>query len=78
MLPIMQEIAKFLSGNLNIVVPNANMQLKLEPINTLYVEISAIDKVKFIVEYFNKFPLLGIKQLHFKDWELVYQMMIQK
>ena len=78
MLPIMQEIAKFLSGNLNVAIPNANIQLKLEPINTLYVEISAIDKVKFIVEYFNKFPLLGVKQLNFKDWELVYQMMIQK
>jgi hypothetical protein len=38
----------------------------------------AIDKIKFIISYFNKYPLLGIKSEDFKDWETVYHMILSK
>lgn len=31
-----------------------------------------------IIDYFNKYPLLGIKGKDFKDWEVVYNMLISK
>jgi hypothetical protein len=40
----------------------------------LSVEISALKKIEKLINYFNKYPLLGIKQLEFKDWESVYHM----
>ena len=67
MLNIMEDIAKFLSGKLNITKKHPKVPLKLEPIDTLYVEINAINVIGFIVEYFNKFPLLGVKRLNFND-----------
>jgi hypothetical protein len=38
----------------------------------------AIDKIKLIISYFNKYHLLGIKREDFKDWETVYHMIIYK
>ena len=78
MLNIMEDIAKFLSGKLNITKKHPKVPLKLEPIDTLYVEINAINLIGFIVEYFNKFPLLGVKRLNFNDWQTVYNMMLNK
>jgi len=69
--PIMEKIANFLSCNLQLI-KNTNTSLKLEPIDTLTAEVSALNKIDNIITYFNKFPLLGMKQLDFNDWKSVY------
>jgi hypothetical protein len=56
----MQEIAKFLSGNVNKYITKQNKEF-------LSINISAIDKLTFVVNYFNKYPLAGIKNKNFKD-----------
>jgi hypothetical protein len=73
MYPIMEKISNFLSCNLQII-KNTNTSLKLEPIDTLIAEVSALNKIDNIITYFNKFPLLGMKQLDFNDWKSVYFM----
>ena len=69
LLSIMQEIAKFLSGNVNTYITKQNKE-------HLYINISAIDKLNFVVNYFNKYPLAGIKNDNFKDWVKVYNLII--
>ena len=69
LLPIMQEIAKFLSGNVNKYITKQNKEF-------LSINISAIDKLTFVVNYFNKYPLAGIKNKNFKDWVEIYNLII--
>lgn len=40
--------------------------------------MSAIAKLKIIYYYFYQFPLLGIKGEDFKDWEIIYNMILSK
>ena len=70
MLNIMEKISQTLLCNLAVYEAKNN--------KTLSVNVVAIDKLKYIVNYFNKYPLLGIKNLDFKDWETVYYMIISK
>lgn len=42
------------------------------------MSLSSIDKLKPLIKYFNKFPLLGIKGKDFKDWEIIYNMILSK
>lgn len=44
----------------------------------LSVSVTRLDKLKPIVDYFNKYPLLGLKAKDFKDWEVVYHMLVSK
>jgi LAGLIDADG endonuclease len=44
----------------------------------LSVEIAALSKIENLINYFNKYPLLGVKLLDFKDWNLVYRMIKNK
>jgi hypothetical protein len=69
LLPIMQKIAKFLSGNMNTYITRQNKEF-------LAINISAIDKLTFIVNYFNKYPLAGTKNENFKDWVKIYNLII--
>jgi len=78
MKPIMLKLSKFLDGNLLVVKKNANLKLKLEPIDILIVEVSALNKLENLIHYFNTYPLLGIKRLDFYDWESVYIMIKNK
>ena len=71
---ILEEIAQFLSCNLLTVKRNHTKPLKLEPIDTLSVSVTSLDKIEPLLNYFNKYPLLGVKGLDFKDWEIVYHM----
>lgn len=64
--PIMTDLSKFLNCNLN-PIKNSNM---------LSLEVSAINKLTKIVNYFNNYPLIGIKYLDFKDWETIYYLII--
>jgi hypothetical protein len=69
LLPIMQEIAKFLSGNINTYITKQNKEF-------LSINISAIDKLTFVINYFNKYPLAGIKNENLKDWVKIYNFII--
>lgn len=67
---LMESLSKFLFCKLSVYKTNKGEILSLS--------VSAIEKIKFIVEYFNKYPLLSIKGKDFKDWEIVYNMMLSK
>ena len=69
---IMENIAQSLSCNLLTYKKSKSDD------NILSVYVSAIDKVKILVDYFNIYPLLGIKNKNFKDWEKVYYMILSK
>lgn len=72
MLPIMQDISYFLSSNIKsyLVKPNLN--------EVLTISVQSINKLEFIVYYFNRYPLIGTKAKDFKYWEKVYNMMLDK
>jgi len=72
MLDIMEKITEFLSCNLSIY------KLKDSEDKVLSISISSINKLKFIVDYINNYPLFGIKSKDFKDWLEVYKMIINK
>lgn len=67
---LMESLSKFLLCKLSIYKTNKGEMLSLS--------VSAIEKIGFIIEYFNKYPLLGIKGKDFKDWDIVYNMMLSK
>ena len=71
MLSIMEEIAKSLSSNLNTYKTNKGDE-------TLSITVTAIDKLKTVVDYFSKYPLLGTKYLDFNDWVKAYYLMLSK
>jgi hypothetical protein len=67
---LMESLSKFLFCKFSIYKTNKGEMLSLS--------VSAIEKIRFIIEYFNKYPLIGIKGKDFKDWEIVYNMMLSK
>jgi len=64
---IMEKIANFLSCNLITVKQKSKRPLKLEAIDMLSAEISGLSKIENLINYLNKFPLLGLKLLDFYD-----------
>lgn len=74
MLPIMENLASFLSCKLStyMIGPKTN------PREILSLSIAGINSLEFIVNYFNKYPLLGTKGIDFKLWEVVYYMILSK
>jgi hypothetical protein len=71
MKPFMENLALFLSCNLKSYTNNTGSEI-------LSLSISSINSVKFLINYFNSYPLLGDKINDFKKWELVYNMIISK
>ena len=71
MKPFMENLALFLSCNLKNYTNNTNSEI-------LSLSISSINSVKFLINYFNSYPLLGDKIKVFNKWELVYSMIISK
>jgi hypothetical protein len=70
MLSIMENLAEFLLCVLSIY--------KIKTGKVLSLNVSSIDKIKLLVQYYNKYPLLGIKGEEFRYWETVYSMMVSK
>ena len=56
----MEEISQFLSCKLSVYEGNKTKILSLS--------VVSIEKLKFVIDYFNKYPLLGTKYKDFKDW----------
>lgn len=69
-LNIMKQVAKFLDCKLSIYNNKTGKVLSLN--------VTSLEKIVFIINYFNRYPLLGIKYKDFKDWEIIYNMMISK
>lgn len=72
MLPFMEELALFLDCPVKSYSSN---KTKTE---VLSLTVSAIDKLELLINYFNKYPLLGEKINNYKNWLIVYNMMIKK
>lgn len=70
MKPFMNDLALFLSCNVN------SYTVKNKEVLSLHA--SAIDNLKLIIDYFNKYPLMGNKLNDFKKWEIVYNMIKSK
>ena len=71
MLPIK---ASFLSCKLNTYLIGSKSNQR----EVLSLSVTGINSLEFIVNYFNKYPLLGIKGKDFKHWEVVYNMILSK
>jgi hypothetical protein len=71
MKPFMETLALFLSCNVNTYINNLGVEL-------LSVNVSYIDSVKFLIDYFDKYPLLGAKSKGYDKWLIVYNMIITK
>jgi hypothetical protein len=71
MKPFMESLAWFLSCNLTSYINNTNSEV-------LSVNVSSLDSIRFLVNYFNKYPLIGDKINDFKKWEIVHNMMVKK
>lgn len=71
MRPFMEDLASFLSCNLKSYTNNTNSEV-------LSLTVSNISNIKFIVDYFNRYPLIGNKLNDFKKWEIVYNMIVSK
>jgi hypothetical protein len=71
MKPFMESLALFLSCNLTSYTNNTKSEI-------LSVSVSSLETVKFLLNYFNKYPLIGNKLNDFKKWEIVHNMIIKK
>jgi hypothetical protein len=74
MFPIMESLASFLSRKLNIYTIDRHSN----PREVLSISVTGINNLKFLVNYFNKYPLIGVKGKDFKHWEVVYHMIVSK
>jgi len=59
MRPFMESLALFLSCNLTTYTNNKNSEI-------LTLGVSSLNSVKFLVKYFNQYPLIGDKLNDFK------------
>ena len=71
MKPFMESLAFFLFCNLTSNINNTNSEI-------LTVSVSSLDSVKLLMNYNNKYSLIGDKLNDFKKWEIVYNMFIKK
>ena len=63
MLNIMEILAKFLDCKLSIFETKTGKVLSLT--------VASIEKIGFIINYFNKYPLFSSKYLDYEDWKQV-------
>lgn len=70
MKPFMKQLAFFLDCYLTTFVDKTDEVLSLYP--------SSFDSIKTIINYYDKYPLLGYKLNDYKKWKIVYNMIISK
>lgn len=68
--PFMLELASYLSCNL------ASYESKTG--KCLSISVSSINNIKVIIDYFDKYPLIGDKLNDYNKWKIVYNMVISK
>jgi hypothetical protein len=69
--PFMLDLASFLNINLKRYINNKNSEV-------LSISVNSIKNISILIEYFNKYSLLGNKLNDFKNWEIVYNMILSK
>lgn len=72
MLPFMEKLAIFLDCPVKTYSSNKTNT------EVLSLTVSAIGKLEPLVNYFDKYPLIGDKLNDYKKWRIVYDMMIAK
>ena len=72
MLPFMQELGLFLDCPVKTYSSNKTQT------EVLSLTVSAIGKISPLVNYFDKYPLIGDKFNNYKNWRIVYDMIISK
>ena len=71
MMAIMSNISRFLSCNCKTYYTTRNKKI-------IVINIQSLERIKILIDYYNKYPLLGIKSKNFKDWVKVYHMVLNK
>lgn len=69
--PFMLDLASFLNVNLKRYTNNTNSEV-------FSISVNSIKNLSTLIEYFNKYSLLGNKLNDFKNWEIVYNMILSK
>ena len=72
MLPFMEKLGLFLDCSVKTYSSNKTNT------EVLSLTVSAIDKLKPIVNYFDKYPLIGNKFDDYKKWKAAYNMIVSK
>ena len=72
MLSFMEGLARFLGTT----VKSYNSNKTHTEVLSLYV--LSIDSIKFLIDYFNKYPVIGEKYNDYKKWSTVYNMIVSK
>lgn len=71
MLPFMEKLAIFLDCPVKTYINNTQSEI-------LSLTVSAIGKLEPLVNYFDKYPVIGEKLNNYIKWRIVYDMMIAK
>lgn len=43
---------------------------------TFYIHVEAKDKLNKVIDYFDKYPLMGVKSLDYQDFKTVYSLIL--
>ena len=46
--------------------------------STYYLSVESTDKLSKVIKYFDKYPLMGVKSLDYKDFKTIYLMILNK
>ena len=68
--PFMENLALFLNVDLK--------RYEIKNSKLLSISIESIKNVSFLIDYFDKYPLIGDKLNNFHKWKLVYNMILLK
>lgn len=77
MKPLMEDLAHQLDCNL-LTFTNIQSRKTNGVIKVYSISLTSPKKLLPLIEYFNKYKLLGNKYKDFKDWEKIYYMVISK
>lgn len=72
MLPFMEKLAIYLDCPVKTYNSNKTQT------EVLSLTVSAIGKLELLVNYFDKYPIIGEKLNNYKNWRIVYDMIIAK
>lgn len=70
----MENIASYFSVSL---LTSTRIKLTL-PTSTYYFSVEAMDKLNKVIDYFDKYSLMGVKSLDYQDFKTIYLMILNK
>jgi hypothetical protein len=75
---IMQAIATFLTQRFPSACVVRPYLLKPSLSEMLSLSVESIEKIGFLIDYFNKYPIIGVKAKDFNCWKEVYNLILTK